>query len=59
MGVPTMSSRALRAEVERADRERGSEVRRLEERRVGADRLEQRIDPAVRRRLDALRRGDG
>lgn len=58
MGVPTMSSRALRAEVERADRERGGEVRRLQERRVGSDRLEQRIDPEVRRRLDALRRGD-
>lgn len=59
MGVPTMSARALRAEVERVERERGGQVRRLRDRDVGTDRLEQRIDPEMRRRLDDLRRGGG
>jgi len=58
MGVPTMSSRALRLEVDRADRERGGEVRRLHDSGRGSDRLEHRIDPETRRQLDRIRRGE-
>jgi predicted RNA-binding protein with PIN domain len=58
MGVPTMGSRALQAEVERAEGERSGEIRRRAEKGAVSDRLESRIDPEVRRRLEALRRGD-
>ena len=57
MGVPTLSTRALRAEVERADQERGGEVRRLQDRQLGDERIEHRISPEVRRRLEEMRRG--
>ena len=58
MGVPTMSSRVLLAEVERAEGER---IRRDPAPRRGTgrgDRLESRIDPEVRRQLEAIRRGE-
>ncbi|MGP8159826.1 MAG: NYN domain-containing protein [Candidatus Dormibacteria bacterium] len=58
MGVPTMSSRALLAEVERAEGERTGEIRRRDQGLVADDRLESRIDPEVRRQLEAIRRGD-
>jgi predicted RNA-binding protein with PIN domain len=58
MGVPTLSSRALREEVERADRERGGELRRRAEERLRHDRLELRLEPEVRRRLEEMRRGE-
>jgi predicted RNA-binding protein with PIN domain len=58
MGVPTMSSRALLAEVERAEAERTGEIRRRDQGLVADDRLESRIDPEVRRQLEAIRRGD-
>jgi predicted RNA-binding protein with PIN domain len=57
MGVPTMSSRTLLAEVTRADTDRAGEMRRRVE-GPGADgRIENRIDPDVRRRLEEMRRG--
>jgi predicted RNA-binding protein with PIN domain len=59
MGVPTLSSRALRAEVERADRERSGELRRRAEEVAGRDRLDRRLSPEVRRRLEEMRRGGG
>ncbi len=59
MGVPTLSSRALRAEVERADQERSGELRRRSEEVAGRDRLELRLGPEVRRRLEEMRRGGG
>jgi len=58
MGVPTISARALLAEVERAERERTGEMRRREEGVAASDRIESRIDPEVRRRLEAIRRGE-
>ena len=58
MGVPTMSSRALLAEVERAEGERSGEIRRRVEGLDAEDRIESRIDPEVRRRLEAIRRGE-
>jgi hypothetical protein len=58
MGVPTMGSRALQAEVERAEGERSGEIRRRDEKGAVSDRLESRIDPEVRRQLEAIRRGD-
>ena len=58
MGVPTMSSRALLAEVERAEGERSGEIRRRAEGLAADDRLESRIDPGVRRQLEAIRRGE-
>ncbi|MGA8014602.1 MAG: NYN domain-containing protein [Candidatus Dormiibacterota bacterium] len=59
MGVPTLSSRALRAEVERAEKERGGEVVRRAERSSAAARVENRISPEARRRLEEIRRGGG
>ena len=58
MGVPTMGSRALQAEVERAEGERSGEIRRRDEKGAVSDRLESRIDPEVRRRLEEIRRGE-
>ena len=58
MGVPTISSRALRAEVERAERDRAGEIRRRGEAVASTGRIESRIDPATRRRLEAMRRGE-
>jgi predicted RNA-binding protein with PIN domain len=58
MGVPTMSARALLIEVERAEGERSGEIRHRVERLAADDRIESRIDPEVRRRLEAIRRGD-
>jgi predicted RNA-binding protein with PIN domain len=58
MGVPTMGSRALQAEVARAEGERSGEIRRRDEKGAVSDRLESRIDPEVRRQLEAIRRGD-
>ena len=57
-GVPTMSSRALLVEVERAEGERGGEIRRRVEGLAADARIESRIDPEVRRQLEAIRRGD-
>jgi predicted RNA-binding protein with PIN domain len=58
MGVPTMGSRALQVEVERAEGERSGEIRRRDEKGAVSDRLESRIDPEVRRQLEVLRRGE-
>ncbi len=58
MGVPTMGSRALLTEVQRAEGERSGEIRRRDEKGAVSDRLESRIDPEVRRQLEAIRRGD-
>jgi predicted RNA-binding protein with PIN domain len=58
MGVPTMSARALLSEVERAEGARSGEMRRRVEGLAADDRIESRIDPEVRRRLEAIRRGD-
>ena len=57
MGVPTMSSQALRAEVERAETDRAGEMRRREDGPAAGGRIENRIDPDVRRRLEEMRRG--
>jgi predicted RNA-binding protein with PIN domain len=59
MGVPTLTSRALHAEVERAERERAGEARRRTEGASAAERVENRISPAVRQRLEEIRRGVG
>jgi hypothetical protein len=58
MGVPTMSSHALLAEVERAEGERSGEIRRRVEGLAATDRIESRIDPEVRRQLETIRRSD-
>jgi predicted RNA-binding protein with PIN domain len=58
MGVPTLSSRALRVEVERTEKERGGEVRRRAE-RGGEGRLENRLSPEQRRLLEEMRRSGG
>jgi hypothetical protein len=58
MGVPTMSSQALLAEVRRTEGDRSGEIRRRVEGMEVTDRLENRIDPEVRRRLEELRRAD-
>lgn len=57
-GVPTMSSRVLLAEVQRAEGERSGEIRRRVEGLATGDRLESRLDPEVRRQLEAIRRGE-
>ncbi|MGD0833729.1 MAG: NYN domain-containing protein [Candidatus Dormibacteria bacterium] len=57
MGVPTMSSRTLLAEVERADTDRAGEMRRRVEAPAADGRIENRIDAEVRRRLEEMRRG--
>ena len=57
-GVPTMSSRVLLAEVRRAEGERSGEIRRRVEGPAAGDRLESRLDPEVRRQLEAIRRGE-
>jgi predicted RNA-binding protein with PIN domain len=57
MGVPTMSSQALRAEVERAETDRAGEMRRRADGPAAGGRIENRIDPDVRRRLEEMRRG--
>jgi predicted RNA-binding protein with PIN domain len=57
-GVPTMSSRVLLAEVVRAEGERSGEIGRRDESLTVNDRIESRIDPEVRRQLEALRRGE-
>jgi hypothetical protein len=44
--------------VERAEGERSGEIRRRDEKGAVSDRLESRIDPEVRRQLEAIRRGD-
>jgi hypothetical protein len=53
-----MSSRVLLAEVRRAEGERSGEIRRRVEGPAAGDRLESRLDPEVRRQLEAIRRGE-
>ena len=58
MGVATMGARALEAEVARVAGSVGAETKRMREDSRRRTRLEDRLDPEIRRRLERLRRGE-
>jgi predicted RNA-binding protein with PIN domain len=58
MGVATMGARALEAEVARIAGQVGAETRRMRDDSQRTRRVEDGLDPEVRRRLERLRRGD-
>jgi len=58
MGVATVDARTLEAEVRGALRELGQDAERLRDQARFARRLEDRLDPDVRARLEAMRRGE-
>ena len=57
MGAATMSARALEEEVMRVASNAGADARRHRDEAASARRVEHQLDPDVRRRLEALRRG--
>ena len=57
MGAATMSARALEEEVTRVASNAGAAARRHRDEASSARRVEHQLDPDVRRRLEALRRG--
>jgi uncharacterized protein len=57
MGVPTMDTRSLEQEVKGALGELGRDAERMRDQARFARRLEDRLDPDVRARLEAIRRG--
>ena len=58
MGVPTIDARSLEAEVRGALGELGRDAERTRDQARFARRLEDRLDPDVRARLEAIRRGE-
>jgi hypothetical protein len=58
MGVATMGARALEAEVARIAGDVGHETRRMRDDSKRSTRVEDSIDPEIRRRLERLRRGE-
>ena len=58
MGVATMGARALEAEVARVAGNVDAETRRMRDDSRRTLRVEDGLDPEVRRRLERLRRGD-
>jgi predicted RNA-binding protein with PIN domain len=58
MGLATIDSRSLEAEVRGALGELGRDAERLRDQARFARRLEDRLDPGVRARLEAMRRGE-
>jgi hypothetical protein len=58
MGVATMGARALEAEVARVAANVDAETRRMRDDSRRTLRVEDGLDPEVRRRLERLRRGD-
>jgi predicted RNA-binding protein with PIN domain len=57
MGVPTVDARSLEQEVRGALGELGRDAERMRDQARFARRLEDRLDPDVRARLEAIRRG--
>jgi predicted RNA-binding protein with PIN domain len=57
MGVATMSAQALLDDVRRASQDRGTQIRRRQDDAHFSGRIEHRLDPEVRRRLEQMRRG--
>ncbi len=58
MGVATMGARALEAEVGRVAGSLGAETRRMRDDSRRRTRVEDGLDPEVRRRLERIRRGE-
>ena len=58
MGVATMGARALEAEVARVAGTVHTETRRMREESRRTSRVEDGLDPEVRRRLERIRRGE-
>ncbi|MGA7989395.1 MAG: NYN domain-containing protein [Candidatus Dormiibacterota bacterium] len=58
MGVATMGARALEAEVARVAGSVDTETRRMRDDSRRATRVEDGLDPEVRRRLERIRRGE-
>jgi len=58
MGVATMGARALEAEVARVAGDVDHETRRMRDDTRRSSRVEDTIDPEIRRRLERLRRGE-
>ena len=58
MGVATMGARALEAEVARVSGGIDAETRRMRDDSRRSTRLEDGLDPEIRRRLERLRRGE-
>jgi predicted RNA-binding protein with PIN domain len=58
MGVATMGARALEAEVARVAGSVDTETRRMRDDSRRSTRLEDGLDPEIRRRLERLRRGE-
>ena len=58
MGVATMGARALEAEVARVAGSVNVETRRMRDDSKRSTRLEDGLDPEIRRRLERLRRGE-
>jgi hypothetical protein len=58
MGVATMGARALEAEVARVSGGVDAETRRMRDDSRRSTRLEDGLDPEIRRRLERIRRGE-
>jgi uncharacterized protein len=58
MGVATMGARALEAEVARVAGSLNAETRRMRDDSRRSTRVEDGLDPEVRRRLERIRRGE-
>jgi predicted RNA-binding protein with PIN domain len=58
MGIATMGARALEAEVARVAGDVDSETRRMRDASRRTSRVEDGLDPEVRRRLERIRRGE-
>jgi predicted RNA-binding protein with PIN domain len=58
MGVATMGARALEAEVARIAGTVDTETRRMRDDSRRSSRLEDGLDPEIRRRLERIRRGE-
>lgn len=58
MGVATMSARALEAEVGRVAGSLNTETRRMRDDSRRGTRVEDGLDPEIRRRLERIRRGE-
>jgi predicted RNA-binding protein with PIN domain len=58
MGVATMGARALEAEVARVAGSVDAETRRMRDDSRRTSRLEDGLDPEIRRRLERIRRGE-